>query len=161
MSVLLLYAGDEETAANLTLEAERRGVEAERLVFGARLPMADYMARYRSADLFLDTAPYNAGATASDALWAGLPVLTRIGESFAGRMAASLLQAIGLPEMITATPETYEDLAVALAGDPARVALIRQKLEDHRRTTPLFNTRLFARNLEDAYIRVHQQTQGP
>ncbi len=159
-SVLLLYAGDDETAGNLAREALNRGVDANRLIFGERLPMDQYLARYRSADLFLDTSPYNAGATASDALWAGLPVLTRMGESFAGRMAASLLQAIGLAELITATVQEYEDLAVSLAGDPNRLGILRQRLEDNRRTMPLFDTKGFAHHLENAYIEVYQRSQS-
>jgi predicted O-linked N-acetylglucosamine transferase (SPINDLY family) len=150
-AVMFLYAASETVADNLRQEALARGVDAGRLVFGARMATADYLARYLAADLFLDTSPYNAGATASDALWAGLPVLTRAGETFAGRMASSLLRAIGLPELITSTPAQYEDLAVTLSLDAHRMAEVKQKLENNRLTTALFDTRLHTKNLEAAY----------
>ncbi|MGO9933004.1 MAG: tetratricopeptide repeat protein [Steroidobacteraceae bacterium] len=150
-AVLFLYAGSETAADNLRKAALDRGVDAARLVFGARMATCDYLARFREADLFLDTLPYNAGATASDALWAGLPVLTCAGGSFAGRMASSLLQAIGLPELITLTRAQYEELAVALAADPRRIADMKHKLAKHRLTTPLFDTRRHTRSLEAAY----------
>ena len=113
-SVLLLYAENDWVSTNLKKEAAARGINPERLIFGKPLPLHEYLARYRVADLFLDTLPYNAHTTASDALWAGLPVLTCMGASFAGRVAASLLQAIDLPELITTTPAQYEALAIAL-----------------------------------------------
>jgi predicted O-linked N-acetylglucosamine transferase (SPINDLY family) len=160
-SVLFLYAGGGAGSAaverNLRLEAANRGVAAERLVFGKRLPAAEYLARYRVADLFLDTLPYNAGTTASDALWAGLPVLTCRGESFAGRVAASLLHAIELPELITHSPSQYIETAVALALDPGRLALIRQRLLQNRSTTPLFDTPRFTRHLEAGFIEIHER----
>jgi protein O-GlcNAc transferase len=150
-SVLFLYAANETVERNLRREALQRGLEPQRLVFGGKLPPPEYLARYRSADLFLDTEPYNAGTTASDALWAGLPVLTCAGEAFASRVAASLLRAIDLPELITSGPREYEDRAVELAGEPDRLAALRQKLEDHRLTTPLFDVQQFTRHLEAAY----------
>jgi len=150
-SVLFLYAENEWAGPNLGKEAAARGVDPRRLVFGARLPMAEYLARYRAADLFLDTSPYNAGATASDALWAGLPVLTCLGETFAGRMGASLLRAIHLPELMTETPEQYERLAIELATDPDRLREIRRKLAAHRLAAPLFDMQRFTRHLEAAY----------
>jgi len=150
-SVLFLYADNPAAEANLRREAHQSGVDAGRLYFGQRLPVAQYLARYRSVDLFLDTLPYNAGTTASDALWAGLPVLTCMGETFASRVAASLLTAIHLPELIAATEEEYEELAVNLATDPQRLAHIRRSLADSRLSTPLFNTALFTSNLEIAY----------
>ena len=153
-AVLFLYGGSETVAANLRKEAQQRGVDAGRLVFGARMAPAEYLARYRAADLFLDTLPYNAGATASDALWAGLPVVTQAGETFAGRMASSLLHAIGVPELITSTRQEYEDLAVALGSDAQRLAEIKQKLAANRLTTALFDTPLHTRNLESAYLRM-------
>jgi predicted O-linked N-acetylglucosamine transferase (SPINDLY family) len=153
-SVLFLYAASETVAANLRNEAQQRGVDVGRLVFGARMATSDYLARYRAADLFLDTLPYNAGTTASDALWSGLPVLTCAGETFAGRMASSLLHAIGLPDLITSTLAQYEDLAVALGSDPSLIAEIRQKLDDNRLTTALFDTRLHTRNLEAVYAQM-------
>jgi len=110
--------------------------------------------------LFLDTLPYNAGATASDALWAGLPVLTCVGESFAGRYAASLLKAIGLPELVTETQSEYEALAIDLATNPAKLKVIRDKLDNNRLTTPLFDTPRFTKNLEAAFIAIHQRYQS-
>ncbi|MEI7713189.1 MAG: glycosyltransferase, partial [Rhodospirillales bacterium] len=110
-----------------------------------------YMIRLRLADLFLDTAPYNAGTTASDALWMGLPVLTLLGTTFAGRMAASLLTAIDMCELIAPTAEQYEAMAIALAKDPAHLSAIARKLAAHRSTTRLFDTRRFARTIEAAY----------
>jgi len=153
-SVLFLYADNEWAATNLRKEASRRGVDAGRLVFGERLDAPDYLARYRCADLFLDTLPFNGGTTASDALWAGLPVLTCTGEAFASRMAASLLTAIDLPELITSTQEEYEALAVDLATHPERLKALRHKLERNRLTTPLFDTELFTRHIEDAYTQM-------
>jgi predicted O-linked N-acetylglucosamine transferase (SPINDLY family) len=159
-SVLLLSADSETGAINLRKEALRRGVDAERLVFRGRLPIPDYLARYRAADLFLDTLPYNAGTTASDALWSGLPVLTLMGETFAGRVAASLLNAIRLPELITTSREQYEALAVELATKPTRLAQIRRALASNCSTTPLFDTPLFASRLESAYASIHERYQA-
>lgn len=159
-SVLFLYTDHETAAANLRKEASARGIDATRLVFGKRLPMPEYLARYRAADLFLDTLPYNAGTTASDALWAGLPVLTCAGESFAGRMAGSLLRTSGLPELVTSSAADYENLAVSLATDPARLAALKQRLADGRLTSPLFNTAAFAKNLEEAYTQMYIRHQS-
>jgi predicted O-linked N-acetylglucosamine transferase (SPINDLY family) len=157
-SVLWLSEDNATAVSNLCREAGRRGVGAERLIFAKRLPSrAEHLARHRAADLFLDTLPYNAHTTASDALWAGLPVLTRIGESFAGRVAASLLHAMGLPELITASAPQYEELAVNLAADPQRLASMRQKLADNRLQRPLFDTRLFAKHLEAAYEVIYER----
>jgi predicted O-linked N-acetylglucosamine transferase (SPINDLY family) len=154
-AILWLARTDEVAAENLRREAVRRGVNPERLVFATRVPsLADHLARQRVADLFLDTLPYNAHATAIDALWVGLPVLTRLGEGFAGRVAASLLTSIGLPELITLTPQEYEDTAVQLAHDPGRLMAVKCKLAEHRLTTPLFDTRRFIRDLESAYQRI-------
>jgi predicted O-linked N-acetylglucosamine transferase (SPINDLY family) len=153
-SVLFLLADNELAATNLRKEACLRGMDADRLVFGKRLPAPEYLARYRVADLFLDTFPFNAGTTGSDALWAGLPVLTRTGEAFASRMASSLLSAIELPELITTTQEAYEALAVQLATNPERMQAIRQKLARHRLSTALFDTPRFTRHLEDAYTQM-------
>jgi len=154
-SALLLLGGSATLERNLRREAHERGIEPDRIVFGARLPLSEYLARYRAADLFLDTLPYNAGTTASDALWAGLPVLTCMGEAFAGRVGASLLQAVGLPELITSTQEQYEGLAIELASQPKMLADIRTKLAGNLRTTPLFDTVTFARRLESAYATMH------
>lgn len=159
-SVLFLLGDNDSAVSNLRREAEQRGIDPARLVFGAWLPRPEYLARYRAADLFIDTLPYNAGTTASDALWAGLPVLTQTGDSFASRVAASLLNAIGLPELITSTQDEYETLAVELATDPGKLNSIRHKLEQNRRTTPLFNSSQFTRHLESAYAAMHERCQA-
>jgi predicted O-linked N-acetylglucosamine transferase (SPINDLY family) len=153
-SVLFLYADNEWARANLIAEASLRGIDSARLVFGERIPSEEYLARYRVCDLFLDTFPYNAGATASDALWTGLPILTRMGRSFASRVAASLLNAIGLPELTTNAQEEYEALAIELALNQNKLAEIKLKLANNRLTTPLFDTPLFTKNLETAYIKM-------
>src|SRR5580700_6898213 len=156
-SVLWLIAGNAKAAANLRLEAEKRGVAPERLIFAPKASVADHLARHRLADLCLDTLPYNAHTTASDALWAGLPVLTCLGETFAGRVAASLLNAIGLPELITTTPEAYETLAIELAANADRLAEIKHKLAKNRLTTPLFDTNLFTKHIEAAYAAMYER----
>jgi predicted O-linked N-acetylglucosamine transferase (SPINDLY family) len=159
-SVLLLYTSQKSAETNLRAHSVRHGVDPDRLVFAERLPPAEYLARYRAADLFLDTLPYNAGTTASDALWAGLPVLTLTGEAFASRIAASLLSAIGVPELITSTQQQYEQLAIELALNPQRLAGIRTKIQDNRLTGPLFDTPRFARNLEAAYAAIYDRYQA-
>ena len=156
-SVLLLYTDIQSAEHNLRLEAQKRGVNPERLIFGGRLPRSEYLARCKSADLFLDTLPYNAGATASDALWAGLPVLTCMGESFASRYAASLLKAIELPELVTKSQAEYEALAIELAMNPIKLKEIKEKLEHNRLTTMLFDTALFTKHIETAYAKMHER----
>jgi predicted O-linked N-acetylglucosamine transferase (SPINDLY family) len=121
-SVLWLLEDNAAVAANLRLEANSRGVSPDRLVFAKRVPMEDHLARHRFADIFLDTLPYNAHTTASEALWCGLPVVTCMGEAFAARVATSLLKAIGLPELITNSLDSYERLAFELATHPKRLA---------------------------------------
>jgi predicted O-linked N-acetylglucosamine transferase (SPINDLY family) len=153
-SALWLLEDNEWSRENLKKEAEKQGIAADRLVFAERLPLPEHLARHRQADLFLDTFPCNAGATASDALWTGLPILTRMGRSFASRVAASLLNAIGLPELITNTQEEYEALAIELALNQNKLAEIKLKLANNRLTTPLFDTPLFTKNLETAYIKM-------
>jgi predicted O-linked N-acetylglucosamine transferase (SPINDLY family) len=154
-SVLWLLEDNPAAGANLRKQAAHRGIDPQRLIFAPRLPLPEHLSRQRLASLFLDTLPFNAGATASPALWAGLPVLTRMGESFAGRMAASLLRAIDLPELVTTTDAAYETLAVDLALHPDRLYKLRQKLERNRLTTPLFDTAAFTRHLEAAYTEMH------
>ena len=156
-SVLLLYAPYEPIEENLRAQAAEQGVDPRRLVFGERLAPPEYLARYRTTDLFLDTFPYTAGTTASDALWAGLPVLTLTGEAFVSRTAASLLKAIGAPELITSTQQEYERLAIELASNPERLAEIRAKVERNRLSSPLFDTPRFASNLESAYRTAHDR----
>lgn len=154
-SVLWLLEDNAWAVANLKKEARARGVHADRLVFAERMHLADHLARHAMADLFLDTSPYNAHTTASDALWAGLPVLTCIGQSFAGRVAASLLKAIQMPELIVSSPEAYQALAIDLATCPAQLNEIKQKLANNRLSTPLFNSRLFTQNIEAAYAKMY------
>ncbi len=155
-SVLWMSQMSATAVGNLLREAARRGVDPRRLVFAERLQSrARHLARQNLADLFLDTLPYNAHATASDALWAGLPVLTLPGEGFAARVAASLLKAIGLPELIAADPARYEDLAVALATDPDRLAALAARLAVNRHTAPLFDMRAYTLHLETAYTVIH------
>jgi len=158
-SVLWLFQDNSWAVENFKKEAEKQGISADRLVFAERMPLPEHLARHRQADLFLDTFPYNAHTTASDALWAGLPVLTCMGESFASRVAASLLNAIGLPELITHTQAEYEALAIELATNPHKLADIKLKLAKNRLTTPLFDTPLFTKNLESAYIKMYERYQ--
>lgn len=156
-SVLWLLGESPVTTENLKREAASRGVEPNRLVFASRIPGAAHLARHGAADLFLDTWPCNAHTTASDALWAGLPVLTRIGESFSSRVAASLLSAVGLPTLIMRTNEEYEDMAVALASRPEALASLKQRLRGNRDNCPLFDSARFTRQIEDAYQQVMQR----
>lgn len=157
-SVLWLLHSNAEAEANLRAAAEAAGLDAARLIFAAHEPNPRHLARMAMADLFLDTFPCNAHTTASDALWAGLPLLTLLGETFPARVAASLLQACGLSELVTATPQDYEALALALARDPARLAALRAKLAAGRGTAPLFDTRRFTRDLETAYTMAVQRS---
>ncbi len=150
-SVLWLLDANAAAKENLRREASAAGIAPERLIFAPRLPPAQHLARHRLADLFLDTLPYNAHTTASDALWTGLPVLTCRGETFPGRVAASLLTAVGMEELITSSLPEYEALALALAADPARLAGLKAKLAANRSAAPLFDTARFARGIEAAY----------
>jgi protein O-GlcNAc transferase len=158
-SVLWLLAGQPRTQERLRGEAEARGIHPGRLVFAPRVPYAEHLARLTQADLFLDTLPFNAGATASDALWAGVPVLTCAGEAFAARMAGSLLNAIGLRELVTFDIANYELCAVELASDPARLAALKERPAANRHTHPLFDTEDYCRNLEAAYTHVWQRAE--
>ena len=150
-SVLWLFQNDVNASNHLKAAAQQHGIDQDRLVFASEIPMSEHLARHRAADLFLDTLPYNAHTTASDALWAGLPVITLIGSSFASRVSASLLTAIDLPALITTSLPEYEALAIALAKTPDRLQALKQKLSDNRMTTPLFDTPRFTKQLEDAY----------
>jgi len=147
-SVLYVYVDNDFAQSNLIQEAEKRGISSSRLIFTRRVALDDYLLRYKLADLFLDTHPYNAGTTASDALWVGLPVITYPGESFASRIATSILTAIDLPELITRNQLEYETLAINLAKNPEKLKLIKEKLARNRLTTPLLNTALFTKHLE-------------
>lgn len=156
-SVLWLFASTAGAERNLKEAAAKRGVDPSRLVFARSLPLPQHLARHRLADLFLDTFNYNAHTTASDALWAGLPVLTKIGRGFAARVAASLLNTVDLAEMITTSEEGYAALALSLATQPNRLREVRRKLEAKRLASPLFDTALFARNLEAAYQQAYER----
>jgi predicted O-linked N-acetylglucosamine transferase (SPINDLY family) len=156
-SVLWLLADNPISKVNLIREADARGIESSRLVFAERLPISEHLARHKLADLFIDTLPYNAHTTAGDALWAGLPVLTIKGNTFPGRVAASLLRAVGLPDLVTTNQEDYEVLAIELAKNPKKLADIKLKLAKNRLTNPLFDTPLFTKNLETAYIRMMER----
>jgi predicted O-linked N-acetylglucosamine transferase (SPINDLY family) len=150
-SVLWLFAGHSAVPRNLRREAERRGIDPQRLVFASPMALEGHLARHQLADLFLDTLPYNAHTTASDALWARLPVITCPGPTFAGRVAASLLHAIGLPELVASSLEDYEVLALRIARSPDLLAEVRAKLVGNRETCPLFDARRFAHHIEAAY----------
>jgi predicted O-linked N-acetylglucosamine transferase (SPINDLY family) len=158
-SILWLLADNPMAKDNLIKEAGARGIDPSRLIFAERLPISEHLSRHDLAGLFLDTLPYNAHTTCSDALWAGLPVLTLLGSTFPGRVAASLLSAVGLSEMITRTQEEYEALAIELATHPHKLADIKLKLAKNRLTTPLFDTPLFTKNLEAAYSKMYERYQ--
>ncbi|CAG1021320.1 hypothetical protein DOJK_00905, partial [Patescibacteria group bacterium] len=163
-SVLWLVAENETAKQNLRASANVLGIKSERLQFAERVPLAEHLARQKLADLFLDTSPYNAGATASAALWAGLPVLTFLGMSFSSRMGASLLTAVGLPELIAKDLQGYERLAIELATQPEKLSTLKTKLATNRLTYPLFDTPLFTKHLEAAYqtmIQRHQNGLAP
>lgn len=156
-SALWLLADNPSATRNLRREAAQRGIEAQRLVFAERVPGAEHLARHRAADLFIDTVPYNAHTTASDALWAGLPLLTLQGAAFQGRVASSLLTAIGLPELVATTPQEYEAMAIRLAREPELLTYFRARLSRNRLTQPLFDTALFTRYIELAYSRMYER----
>jgi predicted O-linked N-acetylglucosamine transferase (SPINDLY family) len=160
-SVLWLSVMHAGAIGNLKAEAERRGVAADRLVFAQRVASnADHLARLRLADLFLDTLYYNAHTTACDALWAGLPLLTHPGTTFASRVAGSLLSAIGCPELIAASLEDYRELVLALAREPERLSGIKAKLAGNRSQSALFDTAGFTRAIEAAYATMWQRAQA-
>jgi predicted O-linked N-acetylglucosamine transferase (SPINDLY family) len=159
-SVLWLLEDNPWASENLRKEAGRRGISSERLIFAQRLPLAEHLARHSLADLFLDTFPCNAHTTTSDALWAGLPVLTRMGETFASRVAASLLNAIDLPELVTTTEAGYESMALELALNSERRHAIRTKLSQNRLTSPLFDIESYTKHLEAAYISMYERYQA-
>jgi len=151
-SVLWLLGDDYTARENLRKEAGARGVDPDRLVFATRVKLDVHLARHRLADLFLDTLPYNAHTTASDALWAGLPMVTCLGGCFSGRVAASLLEAIGLAELIADNLEDYESMALKLAMEPVRLREVREKLKQNRLNYPLFDTQRYRRHIESAYM---------
>jgi protein O-GlcNAc transferase len=156
-SVLWLRNSNAWSEDNLCMEAEIRGVDPSRLIFAGRVPMEEHLARHKLADLFLDTFAFNAHTTASEALWAGLPIVTKAGKGSAARAAASLLTAVGLPELITQTEKDYETLILQLANHPEQLTQIRQKLMNNRLSTPLFDTELYTKHLEEGYQQAYQR----
>jgi predicted O-linked N-acetylglucosamine transferase (SPINDLY family) len=158
-SVLWLLESNPTATRNLRREAVARNIDANRLIFAPRIAQEDHLARQRLADLFLDTLPYNAHTTASDALWAGLPVLTCMGTAFPGRVAASLLRAVGLPQLITHSLDEYESLALQLARDTTRLEEIRRELARNRAGWPLFDTDRFRQHIETAYMEMWERHQ--
>jgi protein O-GlcNAc transferase len=153
-SVLWLLSDNIAMASNLKAAAAAQGVDPSRLVFAPRVSPAEHLARHRLADLFVDTLPYNAHTTASDALWMGLPVLTSLGTQFDGRVAASLLRTVGLPELVTGTLMEYEALALTLAQEPERLAELKVRLAANRLSSPLYDTKRFCNAIEAAYLRM-------
>jgi predicted O-linked N-acetylglucosamine transferase (SPINDLY family) len=157
-SVLWLSENNKNFKANIVIEFEYRGIDPGRIIFAKRLDlMGDHLARYSLADIFLDTHPYNAHTTTIDSLKAGVPVITLMGQSFAGRVAASLLNAIGLPELVTNSQDDFVSLAVDMATSPGKLKNVREKLMQNQETTPLFNTPLFTENLERAYKKIMER----
>ncbi len=156
-SILWLLADNERVRSNLLRHAKELDIASDRLIFAPRVPPEEYLARFQLADLFLDTMPFNGGTTASDALWAGLPVLTCSGRSFASRMAGSLLNAVGLPELVTTSLADYEKKAIALANEGNDLATLRQRLAKNKSTTSLFDTPQFVKSLEDILESIAQR----
>ena len=157
-SVFWLSESNQTAVKNLQREADKRKVNPKRIVFAKRMPsLDDHLARHKIADLFLDTLPYNAHVACSDALWAGLPVLTNAGESFAGRVSASMINAIGLPELITNSEKEYENRAIELATNPDLLEKIKKKLEANRITKPLFDTKLYTKHIEMGFYKMHER----
>jgi predicted O-linked N-acetylglucosamine transferase (SPINDLY family) len=157
--VLWLFENNKDTAKNLKKEAMKFGINEDRLVFATHMSVEEHLNRIKQADLFIDTLPYNAHTTTSDALRMGLPVLTCMGNSFASRVAASLLNAINLPELITTTQEEYESLAIELATNPEKLKIIKDKLVNNLPTAPLYDTPLFTHHLESAYLTMYNRYQ--
>jgi predicted O-linked N-acetylglucosamine transferase (SPINDLY family) len=158
-SVLMLLGPNEAVRKNLQSYAQEHGVDPARLRFMPRIAYADHLARYKLADLFLDTFPFNAGTTASDTLWGGLPLVTCAGDAFPARMAGSILNAVGLTELVTYSLAEYEALALKLAIDGTMLAGIKAKLARNRMTYPLFDTGRFRCHIEAAYVTMWERTQ--
>jgi predicted O-linked N-acetylglucosamine transferase (SPINDLY family) len=155
-SVLWLLETNKIVKTNLEKEANKQGVTSDRLVFAKKVSHEKYLSQFHQADLFLDTFPYSAGATASNALWAGLPIVTKSGQSYTARMAGSMLNAIGLPELITQNEKDYEALILELATNPTKLRKIKEKLATNRLIQPLFNTELYTKHLENGYQQAYQ-----
>jgi len=159
-SVLWLSNMSQSAVNNLKASATKHGINSDRIIFSTRIPLInDHLNRIRLANLFIDTFPYNAHTTTSDALRVGLPVLTQMGKSFASRVAASLLNAVGLPELITTNQEAYESLAIELAMNPEKIQKIKNKLINNLPSSPLYNTKLFTQHLESAYQKMYHRYQ--
>ena len=150
-SVLWLYQSNQYARENLINEAKKRNVDSDRLVFASKLPLNKHLARHSLGDIGLDTFNYNGHTTTSDALWAGLPVLTKIGKSFAARVSASILTSMGIPELITNSEIEYEDKALYFARNPDELKRIKTKLANLRETSSLYNSELFTKDLEIKY----------
>ena len=159
-SVLWLLKPTAAAVAHLRAEAKARGVAPDRVVFAEHLPSTEHPGRLQLADLALDTSPYGSHTTGSDALWAGVPMVTKLGETFVSRVGASLLHAVGLPELVAETWENYQALALSLARDPSKLLGLRERLSAQRLTAPLFNTPVFARDLEGLYRAIWATTGG-
>ena len=154
----LMIKGNNPTVKNhLKKEALKKGIEPDRLIFASHMPLPDHLARLKLANLFIDTMPYNAHTTASDALWVGLPFLTLCGNTFSSRVGASMLNALELNEMITLTDKDFENLAIELANNPKKLQLIKNKLNHNKISKPLFNTKLFTKNIEKAYSTIYEE----
>ena len=156
-SVLWLLEDNLIATNNLKLEASKRDIDSKRIIFAKRMNMSDHLARHKAADLFIDTLPYNAHTTASDGLWVGLPFLTLVGDTFASRVGASMLNAIGLPELITYSENEYKNKAIELATNPILLKTIKEKLEKNKISKPLFDAKLFTKNVESAYKKIYKR----
>ena len=155
-SVLWLLEDNPTATNNLKLEANKRNIDSARIIFAKRTKMSDHLARHKVADLFIDTLPYNAHTTASDGLWVGLPFLTLVGDTFASRVGASMLKAIGLPELITYSENEYKNKAIEIATNPVLLKKIKKKLEKNKLSKPLFDAKLFTKNVESAYTKIYK-----
>ena len=156
-SVLWLIKDSNEGANNLKKEANKRGINPDKIIFAKRMTISEHLARHKMADLFIDTFPYTAHTTCSDALWSGLPVITLMGQSFASRVSGSLLNAVGLNELITTTEKDYEDLIIRLATDSNQLKIIKNKLEKNKINQPIFNTKLYTKKIESAYKEIYKR----
>jgi len=156
-AVLWLLMWNKDAPAALRREAQARGVDPQRIVFAANIAQEEHLNRIGCADLFLDTWPCNAHTTASDALWAGVPIVTHIGRTFASRVAGSLLQAVGVSDLVCPSVQAYEELVVGLAGDAARRSVLRGQIESARLTSPLFDGALVAKGIESLYERMWER----
>ena len=156
-SVLWLIKDSNEGVKNLKKEAEKRGVNPDKIIFAENMPISEHLARHKMADLFIDTFPCNAHTTCSDALWSGLPVITLMGQSFASRVSGSLLNAVDLNELITTTEKDYEDLIINVAKDSKKLKIIKNKLKNNRITQPLFNTKIYTNKIESAYKKIYEK----